>query len=85
MGPLQTRRRGLHWKAQVASMWPLLQQEEYIYFSLLQDFSKHSYRSSAPVATSMRWSISQPDMRGTKLFFLWRMQLVPPSLALKAR
>ncbi|XP_019400594.1 PREDICTED: protein FAM69C [Crocodylus porosus] len=44
IGPLWTRRRGLHWKAQVASMWSLLQQEEYIYFSLLQDFSKHVLR-----------------------------------------
>ncbi|XP_073185539.1 divergent protein kinase domain 1C isoform X2 [Lepidochelys kempii] len=44
MGPLWTRRRGLHWKAQVASMWSLLQQEEYIYFSLLQDVSKHVLR-----------------------------------------
>ncbi|XP_030408498.1 divergent protein kinase domain 1C [Gopherus evgoodei] len=41
MAPLWTRKRSLHWKAQVASMWSLLQQEEYIYFSLLQDFSKH--------------------------------------------
>ncbi|XP_053104860.1 divergent protein kinase domain 1C [Hemicordylus capensis] len=44
MGPLWTRRRGPHWKAQWASMWSLLQQEEYIYFSVLQDFSKHVLR-----------------------------------------
>ncbi|KAM6135452.1 LOW QUALITY PROTEIN: divergent protein kinase domain 1C [Pterocles gutturalis] len=44
MGPLWTRKKGPHWKAQVASMWSLLQQEEYIYFSLLQDFSKHVLR-----------------------------------------
>ncbi|XP_075777181.1 divergent protein kinase domain 1C isoform X2 [Pelodiscus sinensis] len=44
MGPLWTRQKGIHWKAQVASMWSLLQQEEYIYFSLLQDFSKHVLR-----------------------------------------
>lgn len=44
MGPLWTRRKGPHWKAQVASMWSLLQQEEYIFFSLLQDFSKHVLR-----------------------------------------
>lgn len=44
MGPLWTRRRGPHWKAQLASMWSLLQQEEYIYFSVLQDFSKHVLR-----------------------------------------
>ncbi|KGL84107.1 Protein FAM69C, partial [Tinamus guttatus] len=44
MGPLWTRRKGPHWKAQVASMWSLLQQEEYIYFSVLQDFSKHVLR-----------------------------------------
>ncbi|XP_066480541.1 divergent protein kinase domain 1C [Tiliqua scincoides] len=43
MGPLWTR-RGPHWKAQLASMWSLLQQEEYIYFSVLQDFSKHVLR-----------------------------------------
>ncbi|XP_007487856.1 divergent protein kinase domain 1C isoform X2 [Monodelphis domestica] len=41
MGPLWSGRRGPHWKVQVASMWSLLQQEEYIYFSLLQDFSRH--------------------------------------------
>lgn len=44
MGPLWTRGRGPHWKAQLASMWALLQQEEYIYFSVLQDFSKHVLR-----------------------------------------
>ncbi|XP_025895526.1 protein FAM69C [Nothoprocta perdicaria] len=44
VGPLWTRRKGPHWKAQVASMWSLLQQEEYIYFSVLQDFSKHVLR-----------------------------------------
>ncbi|XP_025920117.1 protein FAM69C isoform X1 [Apteryx rowi] len=44
MEPLWMRRKGPHWKAQVASMWSLLQQEEYIYFSLLQDFSKHVLR-----------------------------------------
>ncbi|KAJ6664399.1 hypothetical protein lerEdw1_007056 [Lerista edwardsae] len=44
MGPLWTRRRGPHWKAQLASLWSLLQQEEYIYFSVLQDFSKHVLR-----------------------------------------
>ncbi|XP_054140940.1 divergent protein kinase domain 1C isoform X1 [Melozone crissalis] len=44
MGPLWTRKKGPRWKAQVASMWSLLQQEEYIYFSLLQDFSKHVLR-----------------------------------------
>uniref|UniRef100_A0A8D2LVU6 Divergent protein kinase domain 1C n=1 Tax=Varanus komodoensis TaxID=61221 RepID=A0A8D2LVU6_VARKO len=44
MGPLWTKRRGPHWKAQLASMWSLLQQEEYIYFSVLQDFSKHVLR-----------------------------------------
>ncbi|XP_044514036.1 divergent protein kinase domain 1C [Gracilinanus agilis] len=41
MGPLWSGRKGPHWKVQVASMWSLLQQEEYIYFSLLQDFSRH--------------------------------------------
>ncbi|XP_069075538.1 divergent protein kinase domain 1C [Pleurodeles waltl] len=35
------RKKSPQWKAQVASMWSLLQQEEYVYFSLLQDFSKH--------------------------------------------
>ncbi|XP_065688716.1 divergent protein kinase domain 1C isoform X1 [Patagioenas fasciata] len=44
VGPLWTRKKGPRWKAQVASMWSLLQQEEYIYFSLLQDFSKHVLR-----------------------------------------
>uniref|UniRef100_A0A8D0G6E6 Divergent protein kinase domain 1C n=1 Tax=Sphenodon punctatus TaxID=8508 RepID=A0A8D0G6E6_SPHPU len=44
MGPLWARRRGPHWKAQLASMWSLLQQEEYLYFSLLQDLSKHVLR-----------------------------------------
>lgn len=44
MGPLWTRKKGPRWKAQVASMWSLLQQEEYIYFSLLQDLSKHVLR-----------------------------------------
>nr|XP_056710471.1 divergent protein kinase domain 1C [Euleptes europaea] len=43
-GPLWTRGRGPQWKAQLASMWSLLQQEEYIYFSVLQDFSKHVLR-----------------------------------------
>ncbi|OXB80187.1 UNVERIFIED_CONTAM: hypothetical protein H355_011547 [Colinus virginianus] len=43
-GPLWTKRKGPHWKAQVASMWSLLQQEEYVFFSLLQDFSKHVLR-----------------------------------------
>ncbi|XP_069476850.1 divergent protein kinase domain 1C [Ambystoma mexicanum] len=40
--PFWTRRKkSPQWKVQVASMWSLLQQEEYVYFSLLQDFSKH--------------------------------------------
>ncbi|XP_029443011.1 divergent protein kinase domain 1C [Rhinatrema bivittatum] len=34
-------KRSPYWKAQMASMWSLLQQEEYVYFSLLQHFSKH--------------------------------------------
>ncbi|XP_030042903.1 divergent protein kinase domain 1C [Microcaecilia unicolor] len=33
--------RSPYWKAQMSSMWSLLQQEEYVYFSLLQDVSKH--------------------------------------------
>ncbi|XP_061450495.1 divergent protein kinase domain 1C [Rhineura floridana] len=44
MVPLWTKGRGPRWKAQLASMWSLLQQEEYIYFSVLQDFSKHVLR-----------------------------------------
>ncbi|XP_020657469.3 divergent protein kinase domain 1C isoform X1 [Pogona vitticeps] len=44
VGPLWTKKRGPHWKAQLASMWSLLQQEEYIYFSVLRDFSKHVLR-----------------------------------------
>ncbi|KAG8133418.1 hypothetical protein E2320_011198 [Naja naja] len=43
VGPLW-KKRGPHWKAQLASLWSLLQQEEYIYFSVLQDISKHVLR-----------------------------------------
>ncbi|KAM5222163.1 divergent protein kinase domain 1C [Ctenodactylus gundi] len=41
MGPLWPGRRGPGWRRQLASAWSLLQQEEYVYFSLLQDLSHH--------------------------------------------
>lgn len=34
-------RRGSFSRAELASMWSLLQQEEYVFFQLLQDLSKH--------------------------------------------
>ncbi|XP_069771484.1 divergent protein kinase domain 1C [Narcine bancroftii] len=34
-------RRGSLSRAEIASMWSLLQQEEYVFFQLLQDLSKH--------------------------------------------
>lgn len=43
VGPLW-KKRSPNWKAQLASLWSLLQQEEYIYFSVLQDISKHVLR-----------------------------------------
>ncbi|XP_021097824.1 protein FAM69C [Heterocephalus glaber] len=41
MGPLWPGHRGPGWRRQLASAWSLLQQEEYVYFSLLQDLSHH--------------------------------------------
>ncbi|XP_063087511.1 divergent protein kinase domain 1C isoform X2 [Cavia porcellus] len=41
MGPLWPGHRGPGWRQQLASAWSLLQQEEYVYFSLLQDLSRH--------------------------------------------
>ncbi|XP_069323969.1 divergent protein kinase domain 1C isoform X1 [Eulemur rufifrons] len=41
LGPLWPGRRGARWRGQLASAWALLQQEEYVYFSLLQDLSRH--------------------------------------------
>nr|XP_020137780.1 protein FAM69C [Microcebus murinus] len=41
LGPLWPGRRGARWRAQLASAWALLQQEEYVYLSLLQGLSRH--------------------------------------------
>ncbi|XP_042549447.1 divergent protein kinase domain 1C [Dipodomys spectabilis] len=41
MGPLWPARRGPGWRRQLDSAWSLLQQEEYVYLSLLQDLSHH--------------------------------------------
>ncbi|EHH29368.1 Protein FAM69C [Macaca mulatta] len=41
LGPWWPGRRGPRWRGQLASLWALLQQEEYVYFSLLQDLSPH--------------------------------------------
>ncbi|XP_075441590.1 divergent protein kinase domain 1C [Ascaphus truei] len=38
------RKNSRNWKAQFASMWSLFQQEEYLLFNLLQDFSRHVLR-----------------------------------------
>ncbi|XP_068090767.1 divergent protein kinase domain 1C [Hyperolius riggenbachi] len=40
--PIWTEKKKHHnWKAELASMWTLFQQEEYLLFNLLQDFSRH--------------------------------------------
>ncbi|XP_038185301.1 divergent protein kinase domain 1C [Arvicola amphibius] len=39
--PLWPARQGPRWRQQLASAWSLLQQEEYVYFSLLPDLSRH--------------------------------------------
>ncbi|XP_076411765.1 divergent protein kinase domain 1C isoform X1 [Peromyscus maniculatus bairdii] len=39
--PLWPARQGPGWRQQLASAWSLLQQEEYVYFSLLPDLSRH--------------------------------------------
>ncbi|XP_008072126.1 protein FAM69C [Carlito syrichta] len=41
LGPLWLGGRGPRWGGELASLWALLQQEEYVYFSLLQDLSHH--------------------------------------------
>ncbi|XP_005373237.2 PREDICTED: protein FAM69C [Chinchilla lanigera] len=41
MGSLWPGHWGPGWRRQLASAWSLLQQEEYVYFSLLQDLSRH--------------------------------------------
>ncbi|KAM4841409.1 divergent protein kinase domain 1C [Thomomys bottae] len=41
MAPLWPAQRGPGWRQQLASAWSLLQQEEYVYLSLLQDLSRH--------------------------------------------
>ncbi|KAG8442260.1 hypothetical protein GDO86_011166 [Hymenochirus boettgeri] len=38
------KKKGHNWKAELVSMWSLFQQEEYLLFNLLQDFSKHVLR-----------------------------------------
>lgn len=35
------RKKHRNWKVELASMWSLFQQEEYLLFNLLQDFSRH--------------------------------------------
>ncbi|XP_034498107.1 divergent protein kinase domain 1C [Ailuropoda melanoleuca] len=42
LGPLWPGRRGPRWRGQLASLWSLLQQEEFVLFSLLQDLSRHA-------------------------------------------
>ncbi|KAM4705001.1 divergent protein kinase domain 1C [Rhinophrynus dorsalis] len=39
--PIKSERISRNWKAELASMWSLFEQEEYLFFSLLQDFSRH--------------------------------------------
>ncbi|XP_062932765.1 divergent protein kinase domain 1C [Cynocephalus volans] len=41
LGPLWPGRRGPRWRGQLASLWSLLQQEEFVHLSLLQDLSHH--------------------------------------------
>lgn len=35
------KKKNQNWKVELASMWSLFQQEEYLLFNLLQDFSRH--------------------------------------------
>ncbi|XP_037661686.1 divergent protein kinase domain 1C [Choloepus didactylus] len=41
LGPLGLGRRGPRWRGRLASLWALLQQEEFVHLSLLQDLSRH--------------------------------------------
>lgn len=41
IAPLWPASQGPGWRQQLASAWSLLQQEEYVYFSLLPDLSRH--------------------------------------------
>ncbi|XP_058133088.1 divergent protein kinase domain 1C [Dasypus novemcinctus] len=41
LGPLGLGRRGPRWRGRLASLWALLQQEEFLHLSLLQDLSRH--------------------------------------------
>lgn len=41
IAPLWPARQGPGWQRQLASAWSLLQQEEYVFFSLLPDLSRH--------------------------------------------
>ncbi|ELK11130.1 hypothetical protein PAL_GLEAN10017173 [Pteropus alecto] len=42
LGPLWPGPRGQHWRGQLASLWSLLQQEEFVLLSLLQGLSRHA-------------------------------------------
>lgn len=42
LGPLWPRLQGPRWRGQLASLWSLLQQEEFVLLSLLQDLSRHA-------------------------------------------
>lgn len=42
LGSLWPGGRGPRWRGQLASLWSLLQQEEFVLFSLLQDLSRHA-------------------------------------------
>lgn len=42
LGPLWPGRRGPRWRGQLASLWSLLQQEEFVLLSMLQGLSQHT-------------------------------------------
>lgn len=42
LGPLWPRLRGRRWRGRLASLWSLLQQEEFVLLSLLQGLSRHA-------------------------------------------
>ncbi|XP_076992200.1 divergent protein kinase domain 1C [Tamandua tetradactyla] len=44
LGPLGLGRGGPRWRGRLASLWALLQQEEYVHFSLLHGVSRHVLR-----------------------------------------